>query len=344
MRVGFIVTHREQAERFEAVLRRTPGARFLVPAGRWPSFHHDPRQEVLQWLVRHGLFPVIRPSADFDLVITAGEIPEASTRSWLRPHGTIIGWRDPSVVPLPSRPSLVLCSGPALRPAEGNRPWAVVGDPLLDAAREPGARFRARAALGLPSRSERRMLLLHFERDPAGLGGLVEDLARWRGEVDLVVTASTRVRLGSPTPLPRCLSGPGVYRPGDSIPHADLLAAADLVLAEPGPLLVEAAALGCPAYGLGSWNRPSRRSGAVEDPLDRILGGWQWIDDGEQLRKVIAAHPHQWREWSEAIRPVAETLLGPADGRSVQRMVECLRLLGPPQGAEADPAGTTLRE
>ncbi len=331
MRVGFIVTLCEQLERFEPILRRTPGARFLVPAGRWPSPHHDSRQRILQCLYRRGLPPVTEAGGDFDLVVTAGESPASSIEAWLRPGGTLVQWRDPCHPSFsPTASSLVLASGPALLPPDGDLPSAVVGDPLLDTALEAGAAVRARRALGLSVPAERPLVLVHAEAGSRAVHALADALASLRLDFDVVVTASTEARLARSDPLPRALSGPGVSRPGEDIPRAELLAAADLVLAEGGGLLVEAAALGKPAWGLGAWNLPARRSGGVVDPVQEALRRWQWVDDAGELRALVSRCDEARREWAEWIRPVAQSLVGVADGGSTRRFVSSLRVLGPP--------------
>ena len=43
MSIGFLVTLPEQIGRFEPLVRRMPGARFLLPRGRWPSPWLDSR-------------------------------------------------------------------------------------------------------------------------------------------------------------------------------------------------------------------------------------------------------------------------------------------------------------
>ena len=328
MRIGFLITLSEQIELFEAVLRRTPGARFLLPAGRWPSTHLDSRAEILRILQERRLPPVIEARGEFDLVVAPGDLPSSTLLSWLRPGGAWALWRGPRMAWSSPGASLLLAAGPAFSSSLSCQPSAIVGDPILDTALETGARSRARHALGIDTSDQQAVILLHGEANSTGLSSLGPQISLLRTEAWLVVTCSTLKSLDESQPLPPALIGPGVIRPGRSVPRAELLAAADLVLAEPGSLLLEAAALGRPCFGLGSWNLKRARSGAAIDPVHETLQRWEWVDDGEGLRRVLDWPLEEKLEFSRLLRPWAETLVGPADGHSVQRFVSALQLLG----------------
>lgn len=332
MRTGFLVTLPGQLESFEPVLRRTPGSSVLVPSGRWPSPHFNTRTEVLRIVRDHGLEPLEEARGDFDLLVSHGELPERSLRAWLRERGALVEWRDPGTPGRISSATLTLLSGPALRDDDPANASVVVGDPVLDAALQLGARSRARCALGLPSQSERPLVLLRAEAGGEGLRALGHALASLRVEADLVLSCASARRLLDPSPFGRALSGPGIFPAAERVPLAELLAASDLVLAEPGDTLLRAAALGRPSLGLGSWTLATS-AGAERTPLARALGAFEWVDDEDELRRARGWLREDPGEMMRAPMLAAREILGPVDGYAVQRAVQALQLMGPQCGA-----------
>lgn len=332
MRTGFLVTLPEQLESFEPVLRRTPGSNVLIPLGRWPSFHLNSRAEVMHIARERGLEPLTTPQGDFDLLVSQGELPESGLRSWLRERGALVEWRDPGTLGQISSATLTLVSGPSLREDDPSCASVVIGDPILDIALQVGARSRARCALGLSPESERPLFLLRAEAGGEGLRALTQALASLRVEADLVLSCSTARRLLDPLPFGRALQGPGVYPKREMLGEAELLAASDLVLAEPGVTLLRAAALGRPTLGLGSWNLQGS-SGQRQTPLARALQAFEWVDDSTQLARARGWLRSDPIAMMHAPTIAARETLGPVDGNAVRRAVQALKLMGPQCGA-----------
>jgi hypothetical protein len=332
MRTGFLVTLPEQLDSFEPVLRRTPGSSVLVPSGRWPSPHFNTRAEVLRIVREHGLVPLVEPRGDFDLLVSHGELPERKLRAWLRERGALVEWRDPGTPGRIPSATLTLLSGPLLRDDDPTNASVVIGDPVLDTALQLGARSRGRCALGLPAQSERALVLLRAEAGGEGLNALSHTLASLRVEADLVLSCASARRLLDPSPLGRALEGPGIFPAAERVPLAELLAASDLVLAEPGDTLLRAAALGRPALGLGSWTLAGN-VGAARTPLSRALRALEWADDEDQLHRACGWLRDDADELMRAPMLAAREILGPVDGNAVKRAVQALELMGPQCGA-----------
>ncbi len=332
MRTGFLVTLPEQLECFEPILRRSPGSSILVPQGLWPSPHLNSRDELLRLTRQRGLTPATEPQREFDLVVSHGELPESSLRAWLRDRGTLVQWRGPGDQGRLSWATLALLSGPRLHEDDPFSASEIVGDPQLDTALQVGARSRARSFLGLSTDLGRPLFVLRAEAQCGGLKTLAPALARLRLDADLVLSCSSLRRLDDPKPFDRVLSGPGILVAGEKIATADLLAAADLVLAEPGEFLLRAAALGRVSLGLGSWNL-KRSLGGRGTPLDVALAEFEWVDDSDRLSRALAWAQEDPRALMVSASKVARGLLGPVDGNSVRRAVEALKLWGPQCGA-----------
>ncbi|HKI84919.1 MAG TPA: hypothetical protein VKA63_11370 [Candidatus Krumholzibacteria bacterium] len=332
MRTGFLVTLPEQLESFEAVLRRTPGSRILVAKGRWHSPELNSRAEVLRSAFEHGLEPLSEPQGEFDLLVSQGEVPEFSLRAWLRERGALVEWRDPGIPGRIPSATLTLVSGPSLCDEDPSRAKVVIGDPALDTALQPGARSRARYALGLSADSCRPLILLRAEATSEGIRAMTQALASLRVEADLVLSCSTARRLLDPRPFGAALAGPGIYPADGKIPEAELLAASDLVLAEAGTTLLRAAALGRPALGLGSCH-PGGSLSERETPLARALRAFEWVEDSDQLARARAWLRCEPIEMMRAPKAASREILGPVDGNSVRRAVQALKLLGAQCGA-----------
>lgn len=326
MRVGFHVTLCDQIQRFEPLLRRTPGARFLVPAGRWPSAHRDSRAEIIRLLHASGLAPAISPRADFDLLVAGAESPESSLRAWLRPRGMRVLWHEPDTSPPSLTPCLTLCPGRAQLPADSAGLAQVVGDPALDLAVQAGARARALHRLGLAPDSERPVLLLHGESLSHGLDSLAGALASLRIDHDLLVSSTELRRLERHRALPSLLQGPGIHRLPHEFPLALALAASDLVLSDPGVLALQAAALDRPVLLLGS---PRQIETVREIPLSShsALRGLSWIRDAEGLHTAVDRALHSTHADRMEARALAEDVVGVVDGSATRRAVAALQIL-----------------
>jgi hypothetical protein len=336
MRVGLLIHRLEQIERFEPVARRLPGARFCLPPGRWPSKRVDSRTLIARILAARGLPPVIQPRSDFDLVLSDGGLPEAATRAWLRPRGALVRWRDGTgeVDVRRGAPALILATGPALLPPDGTTPAQAVGDPLLDAVRESGARGRARSFLGLDGRPDRPVILVHADAD--GVDALAPALARLRDQAEIVVTVAWERRLAGGAVFPPALQGPGVARILDGPPRADLLAAADLVVADPGVFLSQAVAAGRAVVGCGRWRlRPGHP--LAEGPSGAVLAGIEWVDGLADVEEALEIARQEPDALVFGCREAAFALWGEPDGQATRRVVQALQLLGPRQGAPLDP-------
>lgn len=324
MRVGFLISLCDQIERFEPVLRRTPGSRFLVGPGRWPSAHRDSRAEIIRRLGASGLAPVISPRPEFDLVVAGSEIPENSIRAWLRPRGTRVHWREADA-PAPLVPSaLLLCGGEGSRPPQGAGLVECVGDPALDAATEPATRSRTRQRLGLGE--DLPVLLVHGEEPAGNLDALATAVATLRTEFRILVGASERRRLRVRSAVPPALRGPGILHLPPETTRAEALAACDLVLAEPGLLLVQAAALGIPGLALG---HPAmlREFRELELPIESALRGLEWITDPGELAARVRWLLSDGREYLQEAQARAQRVLGLVDGGATRRTVSALQLL-----------------
>jgi hypothetical protein len=337
MRAGFFLTLCDQIPRFEPLLRRTPGARFLVPPGRWPSSHRDSRAEIIRRLHASGLAPVISPAPDFDLVVAGAEAPEPTVRAWLRPRGTRVLWRDADA-PLPFfAPSLTLCAGEALLPSTPGALARAVGDPLLDEASRPTTRARARHRLGLAQPGSRPLILVHGEHGRRGLEALSPALAALRIEGDLLLSCSELRRLERPQAFPRVLQGPGILPTSGLLSPAEALAACDLVLAEPGVLALQAAALGRTTLLLGS-RHELRTVSEAPSPAQRALEGMYWVEDRHALSEQLAWALGDAHDYREEARSRAEEVVGVMDGGATGRAVAALQLLA--AGDEALRAGS----
>ncbi len=326
MRVGFLITLSDQIERFEPVLRRTPGARFLVASGRWPSAHRDSRAEIIRRLSESGLAPVISPRAEFDLVVAGTESPESSVRAWLRPRGMRVLWQEPDAPETSRSPSLILCAGEASLPLDPASLAQSIGEPFLDAALARGTRPQARHRLGLDCDASRPVLLVHGEAQGGALEYLAAALAALRLDFELLVSASELRRLERRVAIPSALRGPGIHRLPAEFPRAEALAACDLVLAEPGVLLLQAAALGRPAVALGA--RDARRGPReIRLPTELVLDSTLWVHDPLELSGCAHWLSNSPLDYLAELREKAEMVVGVIDGHATARAVAALQIL-----------------
>lgn len=314
MRVGIVVSLPSDVERFVPVLRRLSGADFVLPAARWPHPRIDTRRWTLESVLRHGSRPLEEPDESFDLLLVAQNLSARLLRPWLSPRGRVVLWggetgfsrlspgergvsvsdREGSVAMTPSSFDVAFsCAAHEawLPPARG-WPELVLGDPRAEGFFDVGAAARARAYLGLEteSRRSRPVLLLLRERADGAIERWARRLCALRADFDLVVAPSERLRLDPEAIHPRALTGPGIrLHQGEKGGRlADLLAAADVVLAEPGARARLAHELGRPTWLL--LDDPSdlrRRPDQEPSPLQRAMEGLPAVRDPDRLEEAL---------------------------------------------------------
>lgn len=295
----------------------------------------DSRRWTARVLRQRGWHPVLQPTGDLDLVVTSGEIPAPRLSRWLAPQGAIALWQDHESLShlaqaglLDPRVSLVLAPGAAwlgsLPPLAGVEALEV-GDPRLDGACEAGAAARARAYLGVAPAGERPLVAVF----PSASGSLFDRMARavvgLRVDCDVVVAPPSLRWLSGRRPVPDALYGPGVSIVVERPCHAELLAAATVVVAERSTVLHEAIALGKPALGLCQNLLPGPpASPAVVDPLDGEAQAIHWITDPADLSRAVAQALADPRRFVEAGVAAARRLCGPVDGQAGARAARAI--------------------
>jgi len=235
-------------------------------------------------------------------------------------------WREPDTPEPIVAPSLTLCSGEASLPRDRSLVAKAVGDPLLDAAIQAGARARARHRLGLDPESGRPVILLHGEANAGALESMATALGSLRINCELLVGASELRRLERLRAIPSLLQGPAIHRLSPESSRAEALALSDLVLAEPGTLLLQAAALGRPCLALGSPRAlPAPRELVI--PMDEFTRDVVWIEDPSEVSRVVDWALHDSRDYRLELRALAERIHGVVDGQATTRAVSALQIL-----------------
>lgn len=327
MRVGFALTLPEQLDRLEPVARRIPGARWIVPAGRWPSPWLDSRQWLIEALERRGLPEPAAPLGELDLVLLSGGVPSEAVGPWLAPTGAPLRLSD-------ERDTALEAGGLAVAAAWGSDSMEL-GDPRLDEARGAAARARARSLLGLSTDAPRPVLLVRSERGGVALARLAPAVARMRAEWDIVVAPSAECWLRSPRPVPAALHGPGVLVLRDSLRWSELLSLADAVLAEPGRLALDAAALGLPTALMTLESPRSGRVGVPSHwPHSDVWSDLPQVHDPQDLVPESFVRREAALELRDHLRPRLLPLVGEIDGCAARRVAEKVRSLAAERALE----------
>ncbi len=296
----------------------------------------DSRKWTARVVRERGWQPQIRPAANLGAIVTCGEVPAARLRAWLRPDGDIVLWRDEqtpehllaALLPLAA---LVLAPGEAW--ALGTR-LAVTGDPRLDAALEPGAAARARGYLGLGAPGERALVLVLPSADGVAFEKMGRAIVTLRADADVVVAPPSLRWLSGRRPVPDALYGPGVSVVVGRPTRAELLAAADLVIAESGMALFDALALGVPALGITTAAplAPARAGSAAGgeptclcDPVAAAADAVEWVDEPLDLAAAALRILRNPRPTLERGMDAASHLCGTVDGQAAARVASALQ-------------------
>jgi hypothetical protein len=257
MRIGVVAGLPSDVERFEPVLRRLGGSDFLLPDAHRPSPRFDARRQTLDALRRVGRDALTEPTGDFDLVLARDVYRPQHLSPWLASWGRLVAWRDPGQPPhlmgrhpwakpracegqlgtLTARVELafVAASSPVWRLHPEGVPEVVTGDPLAQQFFDVGAAARAHAALGL-ARDDRPILAVLCDSTRGAMWRWADAVARLRSDHEVVLAVSEAAEIEATAGIPRAWRGPGLHwaRSRPRLDLADLLAAATLVLADPG--------------------------------------------------------------------------------------------------------------
>jgi len=314
MRIGFAVTLPEQIDRFVPVAARIPGVRWIVPPGRWPSAWLDSHQWTRKILLGRERVQIAEAQACLDLIVTGGGVRAESLRPWQHPAGELVRFVDEWAAP------------PAWD-AELLAPDSFGGDPRIEVALEPATRARARANLGLSSSTSRPCVVIRAEESGGVSSHFAPELSRLRFEFDLIVAPANATWLHGRTPVPRALHGPGIAIVRDRLSWAELLAVADVVIAEPGAFAADAQRLGKPLVLLGverarrlgqrSWTGDFERAVAVRDPGQLEAALWLAIDERTAIQSTLTAE----LERAGASARCARWLTDRASTRAVDRVL-----------------------
>ncbi len=327
MDVGILVSLPEHIERFEPVVGKLPGSDFVLSDGRWPSQWRDSRRMTTARLAATGR-AWARRSRQFDVLVATNAVACSVVQERLRPRGRLVVWRDdPSVddmlmgdvavagedggasVITSVQPPVVLSAGADWLP-DPLDPWScAVGDPAVDAASSAAARARARAFLGLTD-PDRPCVLVYQRSYDGAVQHLAPALARLRADCDVMLRVHSRAWLGGSQPVARCFRGPGVSVVTTVPTRAELLAAADVVLAEPSLLLHQAIGHGIPAAGLG----PGRDG-----------FGLAWVDDRSQVDPTVRWLLARDEDYLQSTARHSRGITGPVDAGAAERVARQVR-------------------
>jgi hypothetical protein len=326
LRVGFAISLPEQMERLAPVARRLAGARWIIPAGRWPSLWLDSRQWTTDALRRSAFSTPAAPHAELDLVVLPGGIPPRAVEPWLHPEGGILPFHDERRSLL-GRASLRLSLAPGWTPSldEGCE-VLFVGDPRLDVAARAATRASARAALGLRDDEGRRCIVLRSEGGSPALGRLAHALAQLRSEADLIVAPSAECWLRTRRPQPATLCGPGIFVVRDRLEWAELLAVADVVIAEPGKFALDALALGKAVLLMGSEPlRAGRFAVPASWPQKQLWQELPFVHEPAAVSRQLARCEDEAADLRRALAADLAPLVGPLDGAAAARAAAAIR-------------------